>query len=226
MEKIASPASSYAVPVTLVGIGVSFVAVIIVIALQANQSTQGGFIFPSGGPFTLSHEPKKFSSYSEMTGFLSEVQAYFSNLYSYYAGREGAPGFGPAGGFYGGGASMIEERLVPSLVSSTAQQLDSAGSPGGGSAGSDYSGTNVQVTGVDEADFLKNDGKYVYILSGDRLTIVDAYPPEDAKVESRISLDIDEGQSTQNMFLSGDRLVVFYQDYGRRIISPSTEDSE
>jgi len=227
MEKIASPAAGYAVPVTLVGIGASFVAVIIVIALQADQSSQGGFMFPSGGPFTSSHEPKKFSSYTEMSGFLSEVQAYFSNLYSYYASREGAPAFGPAGGFYGGGAGMINERLVPSLGSGTEQQFsDNAAGPAGGSVGFDYSGTNVQVTGVDEADFLKNDGKYAYILSGDRLNIVDAYPPEDAKVESRISLDIAEGQSTQNMFLSGDRLVVFYQDYSRRIISPSTEDSE
>ncbi|MGI0016841.1 MAG: beta-propeller domain-containing protein, partial [Nitrososphaera sp.] len=90
---------------------------------------------------------------------------------------------------------------------------------------SDYSGTNVQVAGVDEADFLKNDGKYAYVLSGDKLTIADAYPPEDAKVESRVSLDIAQGQSLQNMFLNGDRLVVFYQDYGRQEIYPPTDNN-
>ena len=46
----------------------------------------------------------------------------------------------------------------------------------------DYSTTNVQVQGVDEPDFLKNDGRYVYILSGERVTIVDAVPAENATV--------------------------------------------
>lgn len=43
-----------------------------------------------------------------------------------------------------------------------------------------YSETNVQVAGVDEADFVKNDGKYIYLLAAKRLHIVDAWPPEEA----------------------------------------------
>ncbi|MGI0016216.1 MAG: beta-propeller domain-containing protein, partial [Nitrososphaera sp.] len=126
---------------------------------------------------------------------------------------------------------MANDRVMsPSLGSGVAQQSPSTGNAEGLTLESpdfnDYSGTNVQVTGIDEADFLKNDGKYAYILSGDKLTIVDVYPPEDAKVVSRISLDIAQGQSIQNMFLNGNRLVVFYQDYGRQIITPSTENNE
>lgn len=77
----------------------------------------------------------------------------------------------------------------------------------------DYSTTNVQVQGVDEPDFLKNDGKYIYILSGERVTIVDAVPAENANVATKIALDIQEGQYLQNMFLNNDTLVIFYQEY-------------
>jgi len=40
----------------------------------------------------------------------------------------------------------------------------------------DYSQTNIQVAGVDEPDFVKNDPHYIYVISGSTLTIVDAYP--------------------------------------------------
>ncbi|HKU48763.1 MAG TPA: beta-propeller domain-containing protein [Nitrososphaera sp.] len=78
-----------------------------------------------------------------------------------------------------------------------------------------YSTTNVQVQGVDEADFLKNDGTYVYILSGDTLTIVKAYPAEEAKAVTKVALDIQEGQYLQDMFLDNNTLVIFYQEYGQ-----------
>jgi inhibitor of cysteine peptidase len=83
---------------------------------------------------------------------------------------------------------------------------------------SDYSTTNVQVQRVDEPDFLKNDGKYVYILSGDRLTIVDAYPAENANVAVKIALDIQQGQYLQNMFLRNDTLVILYQEYSQDFV--------
>lgn len=77
------------------------------------------------------------------------------------------------------------------------------------SSNTEYSTTNVQVKGVDEPDFLKTDGKYVYIVSENRLTITDAYPAKDAKIIFKTAFDI-EPQNLQNMFLNDDRLVVFY----------------
>jgi len=77
------------------------------------------------------------------------------------------------------------------------------------SGGTDYSTTNVQVANVDEPDFLKNDSKYVYIVSRNTLSIIDAYPAESAKIILKIALDI-ESQYIQNMFLNDDRLVIFY----------------
>jgi hypothetical protein len=44
-------------------------------------------------------------------------------------------------------------------------------SSGGREEGVDFSGTNNQEDGVDEADFVKTDGYYVYVLNGNRLHI-------------------------------------------------------
>ena len=73
------------------------------------------------------------------------------------------------------------------------------------SSARDYSTTNVQVEGVDEADFVKNDGKYIYIISGETLAIVEAFPAKTAKIVSETRVD---GRPAA-LFLAGDRLVVF-----------------
>jgi uncharacterized secreted protein with C-terminal beta-propeller domain len=54
--------------------------------------------------------------------------------------------------------------------------------------GSDYSTTNVQVTGVDEADIVKTDGEYLYTISGSNVCILKAHPPNQAELLSKIEL--------------------------------------
>jgi inhibitor of cysteine peptidase len=68
----------------------------------------------------------------------------------------------------------------------------------------DYSQTNVQVAGVDEPDFVKNDGRYIYVISGTTLAIVDAYPATSASVISKTELE----DSPREIFINGDRLVL------------------
>jgi len=68
----------------------------------------------------------------------------------------------------------------------------------------DYSQTNVQVAGVDEPDFVKNDGRYIYVISGSTLAIVDAYPAASASVISKTELE----DSPREIFINGDRLVL------------------
>ena len=77
-------------------------------------------------------------------------------------------------------------------------------------AGSDYSKTNIQVEGVDEADIVKTDGEYIYVVSGGNLTILKAYPPGEARVLSKISLT----GSIAGIFINGDKLAVFETEYG------------
>jgi uncharacterized secreted protein with C-terminal beta-propeller domain len=68
----------------------------------------------------------------------------------------------------------------------------------------DYSTTNIQVEGVDEADIVKTDGKYLYVVSRNVVTIILAYPAEDARVISKIELD----ETPLEIFVTGDRLVI------------------
>jgi uncharacterized secreted protein with C-terminal beta-propeller domain len=75
----------------------------------------------------------------------------------------------------------------------------------------DYSATNIQVAGVDEADVVKTDGRYIYTVSGNAVYIVDAYPPKNASVVSRITLGNDT--CLAGMFVDGDRLAVLGSKY-------------
>ncbi|MBM3291389.1 hypothetical protein FJY84_01790 [Candidatus Bathyarchaeota archaeon] len=75
--------------------------------------------------------------------------------------------------------------------------------------GTNYSSTNIQVAGVDEADKVKTDGKYLYIARGNVVYISKAYPPSEAEILSRIKLDEQVG----DIYLAGNKLVVFSQNY-------------
>lgn len=54
---------------------------------------------------------------------------------------------------------------------------------------SEYSTTNNQVVGVDEADFIKNDDSYIYILADNSFQIIDAWPPENASIISKVDIE-------------------------------------
>ena len=87
---------------------------------------------------------------------------------------------------------------------------------------SDYSTTNTQEAGVDEADFVKTDGKYIYVLRGSWLIIIDAVPAEQAH---RVSATQVAGYP-QEMFLQDGKVVIFSSVYawdtmGKLGIEPS-----
>ncbi|MCK5107611.1 MAG: beta-propeller domain-containing protein [Nanoarchaeota archaeon] len=73
----------------------------------------------------------------------------------------------------------------------------------------EFSETNNQVLGVDEADIIKTDGDYIYTVSGNTLFIVKAYPGEDAEVVSKTSFD----NMPTSLFVNGDYLAVFGNYY-------------
>ena len=82
---------------------------------------------------------------------------------------------------------------------------DSVSEPAKQEGASEYSETNTQVEGVDEADFVKNDGSYVYILADGKFRIIDAWPPEQANMIS--SSDI-EG-SPKKLFVHNQKVFVY-----------------
>ncbi|MDR1160238.1 MAG: beta-propeller domain-containing protein, partial [Syntrophomonadaceae bacterium] len=72
----------------------------------------------------------------------------------------------------------------------------------GGYAQDEFSGTNVQVNGVDEADLVKTDGEFIYQVKGQEVMIVNA-PPQGAMVLSaKIDLGA-EGIEPEDMYVDG-----------------------
>src|SRR5713226_5158055 len=147
---------------------------------------------------------KKFNSTDELRNFL--LLARERNAVEYPAMQTGgAVTMGPMMG------AAVPAPLSGAISSAPTYSQSNMAAPVTTESSTDYSTTNIQVSNVDEPDLLKNDGKYAYILSQDKLTIIVAYPADTAKIISKVGLDV-KGQSLQNMFLNKDRLVIFYTE--------------
>lgn len=88
-----------------------------------------------------------------------------------------------------------------------------------------YSDTNLQVDGVDEADLVKNDGNYLYVLNDDRVTIVDIRDKNMRKL-SEIRPELMENDILLQLYVDNDRLYVVKQGWETQqeeIRSDSTE---
>ncbi len=71
------------------------------------------------------------------------------------------------------------------------------------SKSNEHSSTNVQVKGVDEADIIKNDGEYIYAISGENVIIAKAHPPKKAHISSKIKLNT----TPKHLFVNSDKLI-------------------
>jgi uncharacterized secreted protein with C-terminal beta-propeller domain len=155
-------------------VGILAVALIIIIGVAAFVT----LVLQNGQQEKPSSELqiKKFSSYSELSAFLSDKASY---------------SYGAIGAFSGAPVTTGAAR---------------EGTAESGAKADDYSTTNIQVAGVDEADIVKNDGKYAYIVSSlnSSIIIADVWPAGNAQIVSQILI---EG-NPENIFVNGDRLVV------------------
>lgn len=73
--------------------------------------------------------------------------------------------------------------------------------------------TNTQVEGVDEADILKNDGNYLYIVrrAKNAIEIVDIRDPKQMHTAATVSCASEsEMRSAEELYVYGNRLVVLY----------------
>ncbi len=135
----------------------------------------------------------KFTSYDELETYLAE---------------------------YSGGDSYYGTAVMESAVKS-AVDTQATSAPRDSSASSDYSGTNIQVEGVDEADIVKSDGKYIYAVSGSKISVIDAYPAESASIVSTIDFD----GAIHEIFVNGDKLIFFGQKREEQPV-PANDDTE
>lgn len=122
-------------------------------------------------------EPQRFESYSQMIAAFEESRDVWYGM-----------------------DEALRGGIVPMMQTGIAESAD------GGGKSNDFSQTNVQVEGVDEADIVKTDGKYIYNFSNSNLIITDAYPIENSQILSTTELD---QIYPLEMFVNDDTLLLF-----------------
>ncbi len=159
-------------------VSVIIIAVIVVIGSLALYNIM---IKPSPTTNDDQTQLKKFSSVDELKSYLKESADMGGSFYGY------------------SGSFSVNTRTI-----------DSSESISGPTAmkSTEYSTTNIQVDGVDEADTIKNDDKYIYTISGNNITIIDAHPADSAKIVSKTEVN---GTPSQ-IFVNKDRLIVFVKE--------------
>ena len=126
---------------------------------------------------------------------------------------------------------MTEEAAVPMAAGMGETQETAAAKS---AVADDYSETNIQVEGVDEADIIKNDGSHIYLVKGDTVRIVRAWPPATMEEEAEIDFG-DDSFYPRELYVTGNKLVVIgqvsnYYDimplYERALIAPPAYRSD
>jgi len=125
----------------------------------------------------LSGNIMKFNSTADLDEFLKEHQSYNAPVY--------------------------RGVMMDAMVKTSGVVAESSGSSGA----KEYSQTNVQIEGVDEADFVKNDDKYIYLVQDNKLIIVDVYNKKDVVSET----DLPKNVYASNLFLYNDKVIVLAQ---------------
>lgn len=134
----------------------------------------------SNSPIASAHRMVQFSSQDELEYFLTNNSIYCRDGYTI-------------------SSFQMDGRNIQAL-SSGSSEASSNSVPA-------HSETNNQVAGVDELDTVKNDGRYVYTATGDKLVILKAYPAAEAGVASTITVD----GTIIGVFVRGDKLAIFGQ---------------
>ncbi|MBR2547291.1 MAG: beta-propeller domain-containing protein [Eubacterium sp.] len=140
-----------------------------------------------------------FKSYGEIYKTIDEITERARAVYrnDYFAVQEDAEVF---------------EGSADSAVGGNSLKSAAPGMSKGSSAADDHSDTYIQVEGVDEADKVKVDGKYLYFIdaSGSRILI---YRADNGKAVKVSSIRADSNASYSDIFLRGDRLVAIAEHY-------------
>ncbi len=127
------------------------------------------------------------------------------NSVSYYNGYRD-------GGFLEDDVDMVfaeeaDDAVGAAAPTPTAEQSMAKSQETDTGASAEYSTTNVQEFGVDEADIVKNDGSHIFLIKGNTVRIVKAYPPENMMESAILEVDGDSFYPRE-MYLDEDKLVI------------------
>ena len=108
--------------------------------------------------------------------------------------------------------SLVEESQGRSMYFNGDLRKEKAEMNISAASSGDFSTTNIQVEGVDEADIVKTDGEYIYQVNKQKIVVAKAYPAESMKVASIINFD-DRNFIPMELYLYKEKLVVIGSSY-------------
>ncbi len=76
--------------------------------------------------------------------------------------------------------SGVERNIVEPTYTYSESVVLSESKPSVGGDIPEYSRTNVQEKGIDEPDFVKTDGKFIYVSTAGKIKVIDVFPPGEA----------------------------------------------
>lgn len=174
--------------------GALFLSAVVVMAavVAAFSLASPGIVHPTGSDATVTPQGlSSFQSYSQLQQYI-KANAKSAQTYSQY-------------GVFLGGMPMAKG-AVTFAPTATVQSATAAAS-----SSPSFTGTNVQVKGVDEPDRVKTDGTHLFVSTQDSVSIINAYPPESATTLSTLSF---HGAQVIGLEISQDRLAVIAGQWG------------
>lgn len=165
------------------------VAVIGVAAVVAALALSSAGSAPNGGSLAVASPTglSSFQSYSQLQQYIG-ANAKSAQQYQRYGVSLGGVGL-PINGNVVFGTAL--NTLTASVTSMT-------GTPS-------FTGTNVQVQGVDEPDRVKTDGTHLFVSTQDAVALIDAYPPGSSAVLSTLTFP---NSQVVGLEIATDRLLV------------------
>lgn len=118
-----------------------------------------------------------------------------------------------------GGAYLDSRLSMPEVFNEPSTVKDSSTTATTAAAASDFSSTNTQVSGIEEGDIIKNDGKYLYIVNKNIVSIVNAYPADTMRKMSTITLP--KNEFIQEIYVKVNLLTIIANSYGENTITPN-----
>ena len=171
-------------------IGVSALVAVFALASPGTVSISTGGSTSKVGRQGLS----SFESYSQLQQYITanakSAQEY--NRWGFVFGGLGPIGLPVA---FGGVTTTLTEVATSTVSSATVSSLSNSPS---------YTGTNVQVQGVDELDRVKTDGAHLFVSTHDSVALINAYPPNSTAMLSALSFPNDQVlglESVQNRLM-------------------------
>ena len=156
---------------------------------------------PSRGEDTIVVDGQDVQLVAALSGF-DDCDVLLDHLHDKAAERVGPYGFNSHGWLHPRIAIDDFEAMDDGNVATSDEERSSVPSTAP-VEGVDFSGTNVQEVGVDEADIIKTDGELIYVVAASELVVVD--------VDERVvvgTVDLPEQLWQAELFLDGDDLLL------------------